>query len=170
MVSSVTSNSSGRGCGQVAKRQKASCTIFSDLTATSDGQIQCYTKKPCFNCFVVSCACLNSALCMLVYLVRYSSLYSPRVLLLLLTVKKIESENFDFVLLFLLSFFLSFFLSSFPSSITQKLCGVYERSAHQTNVPSEIFLFFVRAACELRSTSYGPKHASRWLSCTPFCA
>ena len=42
--------------------------------------------------------------------------YSPRVPLLLLTVKKIERENFDFVLLL---------SSSFPSSITQKVYDVY---------------------------------------------
>ena len=33
---------------------------------------------------------------------------------------------------------------------------------------SDILLFLVRTACEVRSTSYGLKHASQWLSCTPF--
>ena len=106
--------------------------------------------------------------------------YSPRFSLLLLTIEKIERENFDFVLLsfflsflllsFFLSFFpsfffLSFFLSSFPSRITQKVYSVYERSAHQTNaILSKIFLFLVRAVCELRATSYVPKRTSRWFS------
>ena len=54
------------------------------------------------------------------------------------------------------SFFLSFSLS-FPSSISQKVYSVYEPSKHQTNVLlSEIFLFLVTAACELRLISYGP--------------
>ena len=35
---------------------------------------------------------------------------------------------------------------------------------------SEIFLYLVRAAWELRSTRYGPKHALWWLSYMPFCA
>ena len=71
--------------------------------------------------------------------------YSPRVPWLLLTVEKIEHENFDFVLL---SFFL---LSSLPSSITQKVYEVYEWSTHQMNaLLSEIFLFLVRPACQLR--------------------
>ena len=61
--------------------------------------------------------------------------------------QEIEHESFDFV------------LSSFPSSITQKVYGMYEQSAHQMNtLLSKIFLFLVRAACELR-LSYGPKHA-----------
>ena len=79
--------------------------------------------------------------------------YSPRVPSLLLTVEKIECE------ILILFFFLSssFFLSSLPSSITQNVYGVYERSTHQTNaLLSEIFLFLVRASCELRSMSYGP--------------
>ena len=50
----------------------------------------------------------------------------------------------------------SFFLLSFLSSVTQKLYSVCKRSTRQTNaVLSEIFLFLVRAACALRSTSYG---------------
>ena len=76
-------------------------------------------------------------------------------------------STFFFFSFFLSYFFLSFFLS-FPSRITH---DVYEWFTHQTNaLISEIFLFLVRAACELRSMSYGPKHASWWLSYTPFCA
>ena len=92
---------------------------------------------------------------------RYSNVqYSPRVPLILLTVEKIEGDNFDL-------FF--FFFLSFPLHITQKLCGVYKRSAHQTNaLLSDIFLFLVRAACELRSASYGSKHTSQSLSDKPF--
>ena len=67
-------------------------------------------------------------------------------------------------------FFFFLVLSSFSSSITQKVYGISKRSAHQMNaLLSEIFLILVRAACELRSMSYGPKHTSRFLSCTPFC-
>ena len=52
---------------------------------------------------------------------------------------------------------LFFFFLSFPSSITQKVYSIHEQSTHQTNaLLSEIFLFLVRAACMLRSTSYGP--------------
>ena len=66
--------------------------------------------------------------------------YTPRVPFILLIVKKIECENFDFVL-FLLSFS---FLSSFPSHITQKVYDIYERSAHQMTVLlPEIILFLV---------------------------
>ena len=73
---------------------------------------------------------------------------APRVPLILLTVEKIERGNFDFVL-----------LSSFPSCITQKMCNIYKQSAHQTTaLLSEIFLFLVRATCELRSASYGSQH------------
>ena len=35
---------------------------------------------------------------------------------------------------------------------------------------SEIFLDWVKAACELRSMNYGSKHASQSLSDTPLCA
>ena len=88
--------------------------------------------------------------------------YCPRVPLLLLTVEKIKHENFDLVVL------LSF---SFPSRTSQKVYCVYERSARQTNaLLSEIFLFLVRAAYELRSMNYGPKHMARWLFYAPFCA
>ena len=84
--------------------------------------------------------------------------FSSRVPLLLHTVEKIEGENVDFVL-----------LSSFPSSITQKVYSVFELSGHQTNaLLSEIFIFLVTAACELRSMSYDPTHASLWLSDIPF--
>ena len=78
--------------------------------------------------------------------------YTPRVPLILFRVKKVECENFDFVLL--LSFF--HLSSSFPSHITQKVYGVYKWSAYQTTaLLPEIILFFIRAACELRSVSYG---------------
>ena len=88
--------------------------------------------------------------------------YASRVPLIPLTVEKIEHENCDFPL--------SFFLS-FSSCITQKLCRLYKRSAHQTiALLSEIFLFLVRAAYKLRSASYGSKHASQSLSYTSFCA
>ena len=53
-----------------------------------------------------------------------------------------------------------FFLSR-SSSITQKVYSVYGWSTHQMNVLlSEIFLFLVRAACEPRSTRYGPKRVA----------
>ena len=101
--------------------------------------------------------------------------HSPRVPSLLLTVEKFGSKIFAFVVVllllsflfsFLLSFFFSLLLSSFFLSIKHvKLYGVYEQSAHQMNARlSEIF-FLVRDACELRSTSYGPKHTSQGLSC-----
>ena len=73
--------------------------------------------------------------------------YTLRVPLSLLTVEKIEYENFDFVL-----------FSFFPSRITQKLYNVYEQSAHQMSaLLSEFLLFLVRATCELRSPSYASK-------------
>ena len=85
--------------------------------------------------------------------------FSPKVPLLLHIVEKIERENVDFVL-----------LSSFPSSITQKVYCVFELSGHQTNaLLSEILIFLVTAAYELRSMSNDPKHASLWLSDIPFC-
>ena len=97
--------------------------------------------------------------------------YTSRVSLILMTVEKIEHENFDFVL-FLLSFFLSFFLSSFPSRITQKVYGVYERSGHhKTALLPEIILFLVIVACELRLVSYGLiNHTSLTLFYMQFCA
>ena len=99
--------------------------------------------------------------------------HTSRVTLILLTVKKIKCENFDFVLLSTTtssSFFLSFFLSFFPSCITQKVYWVYEQSTHHTTaLLLGIFLFLVKVACELRSTSYGPKYANRGGS-TSFCA
>ena len=64
---------------------------------------------------------------------------------------------------------LFFFPPSFPSCITEKVYDTYEHSTDQTNpLLSEIFLFLVRTACELRSTNSGPKHASRWLFYMPF--
>ena len=72
--------------------------------------------------------------------------YSPRVPLLLLTVEKIESENS--ILFFL-------FLSFFSIKHNSKAYAVYEQFAHQTNpLLLEIFLFLVRATCELLSMSY----------------
>ena len=65
------------------------------------------------------------------------------------------------------------FCSSFISFIKhnpKSVYGVYKRSTYQMNaLLSEIFRILVRAACELRLTSYGPKHASRWNS-TPATA
>ena len=59
----------------------------------------------------------------------------------------------------LIFFFL--LLSSFSLSITQKVYGIYKRSAHLMNtLLSEIILILVKAAYELRLMSYGPKHAS----------
>ena len=64
------------------------------------------------------------------------------------------------------SFF--FFFSLMHNS---KVYSIYVQSGHQTTaLLSKIFLFLVRAACELRSASYGPKRTSHRLSCTPFCA
>ena len=83
--------------------------------------------------------------------------------------RKLNAKISILFLYFLL--FSSFFLSSFPSCITQKVYGTYKRSICQTTaLLSEIFLFLVRAACELKSMSYCPKHASQWLSYMPFCA
>ena len=71
---------------------------------------------------------------------------TSRVPFVLPTVEKIERENFECVL-----------SSSFPSHITQEVYGIYEQSPHQMTAPlSDIFLFLVRAACELRTTSYAP--------------
>ena len=53
--------------------------------------------------------------------------YSPRAPLILLTVEKIEHENFDFV--FLVSFLVFFF---YFKHISEKLYGVYKQPAHQT--------------------------------------
>ena len=67
-------------------------------------------------------------------------------------------------------FFLSFLLS-FCSCIAQKLYSIYKWSACQMiALLSEIFLFLVRAACELRLASYFSKHALQSPSDTPFCA
>ena len=90
---------------------------------------------------------------------------SPKPQLLILTLKIIEREIFDFHLLLSLLFFF------FSIKHNSKVYGVYERSTNQTNdLLSQIFLGLVRDACELRSTSYGQKNAWRWLFCTPFCA
>ena len=58
------------------------------------------------------------------------------------------------------SFFSFFFLSFFFSlMLNSRSIRRNEWSAHQTTaLQSEIFLFFVRAECELKSMSYGPKH------------
>ena len=59
----------------------------------------------------------------------------------------------------ILILFFCFLLSSFCSSLTEKLYSVYERSAHQMiALLSEVILFLARAACKLRSVSYGSKH------------
>ena len=80
--------------------------------------------------------------------------YNPRISLLLLTVEKIERENFDFALLLSSSpssFFVPFFLLSFPSRTTQKVYSIYERSAHRKiALLLEILLFCVGVECELR--------------------
>ena len=84
--------------------------------------------------------------------------YTPGVSLILRTVEKVEHENFDFLLLLLL------LSSSFLSCITQKVYGIYERSALQTTaLLSDIIYFLVRVTCELRSGSYSSKHTSRTL-------
>ena len=76
--------------------------------------------------------------------------YTHRVPLILLTVNKIECENFNFVLLLCCSSSFFFFLIH-----NSKLYGIYEQSAHQmTTLLSEIFFFWVRAACKLRLASY----------------
>ena len=92
--------------------------------------------------------------------------YTPTVPIILTTIKKIERENFDFVLFF---FFLSFFLL-FPSHIAQKVY-IYETSAQQmTALLLETILLLVRAACELRSLSCGSIHILWTLFYIPFCA
>ena len=86
--------------------------------------------------------------------------YTTRDPVILLTVEKSKHRNLDFGL----------FLS-FHTCITQKLNIVYEQSANQTTaLLSEIFLFMVRAGCELRPASFASKHASQSLSDMPFCA
>ena len=101
----------------------------------------------------------------------YSNIkYPSRVPLILLTVEKIEYENFDFALLLLLPFL------SFCLCITQKLYNVqvYELHVHvsvyqTTPLLPEVFLFLLRAASQPRSMSYASKHAPQSLSDTPFC-
>ena len=97
---------------------------------------------------------------------------------------------FFFLLFFFLSLFLSFF-SCFPAYFlsfssspfffffffffffsimhnSQNIWRIQKCSTHQMNaLLSKIFLFLVRALCELRLTSYGSKHVSWWLSYTP---
>ena len=67
MVLSVTLDLSARASGRVAKnraRGEAECSIFSDETGSECGQIQCYTKNPCVNCFVIIlCMRINRAHC-----------------------------------------------------------------------------------------------------------
>ena len=51
-----------------------------------------------------------------------------------------------------------------------KLYGVYERSDHLTSALLwDIFLFLVKATCELTSVSYGSKHMPQSLSYVPLC-
>ena len=85
---------------------------------------------------------------------------APRVPSILLTVKKTEREN-------LILFFLSFFFFLMHNS---KVCNISERSANQmTALLSEIYLFLVRAACKLKSVSYGSKYTLRTFFYMPFC-
>ena len=92
-------------------------------------------------------------------LLRYSNVkYTPRVPLILLTFEKRECKNFDFALSFI------------ALTCNSKLYSIYEWFAHHTGaLLSRIFLYLVRAACELRLVSYGSKHVSWCLSDTPFC-
>ena len=65
----------------------------------------------------------------------------------------------------ILFFFIFLLLHLFHSSISQKLQGVSKWSIQwMTAQLSEIFLFLVRAASELRSVCYGSKYASWSLS------
>ena len=82
--------------------------------------------------------------------------YTLRITLILLTVEKIEHENFDFVL----------FL--FPYAQLKNYMA-YTNNMHTKRLLSEIFFVWVRAACKLRWASYGSKHTSRSLSDMPFC-
>ena len=85
---------------------------------------------------------------------------SLRVPFLFLAVEKIERKNLDFSKFWFCTSSSSFFLSFF--SIKHNSKSIYtaytnKQSEQQTNaLLSKIFLFFVRAACELRSTSYDP--------------
>ena len=97
--------------------------------------------------------------------------YSPWIPLMLLIVEKIKSENCNSACSFLSFFFLSFFLLSFFFSLTHNPKTLWHVSVNctpTTALLSEIFLFSVRAACEVRSASYVYKHTSQSLSYTPF--
>ena len=62
------------------------------------------------------------------------------------------------------------FCSSFPSHITKKLYGINEHSTHQTTtLLSEMSIFWVRAACKLKSVSYGSRRIWQSLRYTIFC-
>ena len=84
---------------------------------------------------------------------NYSNVkYTPRIALILLIVKEIECEIFDL-------FFLS---SSFPPSIAQQ---VYIWHIWTIFTPNDCTTtrddsFLIRAACKLRSASYGSKHVT----------
>ena len=84
----------------------------------------------------------------------YSSVIdTAKIPLILLTVEKIESENFDFVLLFLSSFF-SFTLNSKTVRRIRMICTPNDCPTIRD------FLFWVRSACKLRWESYGSKPLS----------
>ena len=108
--------------------------------------------------------------------------YSLRVPLLLLTVKKIKCENFDFAL-FLSSIF--FCLLSFPSCMWAKIDKLQPKMhiavaflyailckrhfTYQTiALLSEILILLVRPVCELLLESYGSKYVLQPLSDTTF--
>ena len=60
--------------------------------------------------------------------------------------------------------------SSLHVHVTLKPYSVYEQSAHQmTALLSEVILFLVTAACELRSVSYGSKHVTDSFLYTILC-
>ena len=89
--------------------------------------------------------------------------YTPRVPLSLLTVKKIKSENLDYVVLLLLSQFL---VLSLRHKYMQKRIGhIYVQMIYTPNDCCTIrdFPFLVRAAAtELRSVNYGSQHTSQF--------
>ena len=99
--------------------------------------------------------------------ISYSSVkYSPRGPLLILIVEKIECEHFDFVLCSSSASFSFSSSSIFFFSITRNSESI-QRILRIRN-PNECATirdlpFLVTAVCELRSTSYGPKHSLRWL-------
>ena len=93
----------------------------------------------------------------------YSSVkYTLKVPLIFLIVKKIERKIFDFVLFF-----------NFFFSITHNSRSIQHMRTISTTNDFTTFRdlsFLVRAACDLRLTSFGPNHKLRWLSCPSFSA